>query len=174
MYAWLADFLTLSRIGAAGVLAWLGLAHGRSALPAAVLVIVLAWTTDQLDGWAARRSRAPTRLGRYDFLFDLTLYIGVLTYLAAAGFVPPAAAAVFVMLSMAALWMTRRKAVIVLCIRIVDIAAAAVLFTYRPRVGMAVLAWLAVLAILYRRRLAERVPRWGRELAQLLGRRRKA
>ena len=53
MNALIADLLTFSRILAAGILVWLGLTEGASALPAAVLVVVLGWTTDQLDGWFA-------------------------------------------------------------------------------------------------------------------------
>ena len=62
MNALIADLLTLSRILAACVLVWLGLTGGASALPAAVLTVVLGWTTDQLDGWFARRSPTTTRL----------------------------------------------------------------------------------------------------------------
>ena len=173
MYAMLADLLTLSRIAAAGVLAWLGFARGKEALPAAVLVLVAAWTTDQLDGWAARRAGVPTRLGRYDFVFDLILYAGVLTYLTAAGFVPVGMAAAFVIVSAGALLLARRKAVLVLCLRLLDLAAAALLFTHQPRIGAVVLAWLAALALLYRRRLAERVPAWARDLIQMFSGRRK-
>ncbi len=173
MYAMLADLLTLSRIAAAGVLAWLGFARGREALPAAVLVLVAAWTTDQLDGWAARRAGVPTHLGRYDFVFDLILYAGVLTYLAAARFVPAWLAATFVIVSAAALLLARRKAVIVLCLRLLDLTAAALLFAHQPRIGAVMLAWLAVLAIIYRRRLAERVPAWARELTQMVSGRRR-
>ncbi len=168
MYATLADLLTLSRIAAAGVLAWLGFVRGQDALPAAVLVLVAAWTTDQLDGWAARRGGVPTHLGRYDFVFDLILYAGVLTYLAAARFVPAWLAAVFVIVAAAALLLARRKAVIVLCLRLLDLAAVTLLFIHQPRIGALVLAWLAVLALIYRRRLAERVPAWARELMQMV------
>ena len=166
MYALLADLLTLSRIVAAGLLAWLGFGRGQAALPAAVVVLVAAWTTDQLDGWAARRADVPTHLGRYDFVFDLILYAGVLTYLAAARFVPAWLAAAFVIVSAAALLLARSKAMIVLCLRLLDLAAMALLLDHQPRMGAIVLAWLAVLAIIYRRRLAKRVPAWARELTE--------
>lgn len=174
MYALLADLLTLSRVFASALLAWLGFAFGREKLTLVALVIVVAWTTDQLDGWAARRASTPTRLGHYDFVFDLTLYPGVLIYLVAAGFVPVGPAVAFVVLSTVAWLLTRKKAVAVLCIRFVDITAAVVLLTYRPRIGLLILVWLAVLGVIYRRRLAERVPRWFRELIQAAGRGRKA
>ena len=76
MNAVIADLLTLSRVVAAGALLWLGLTSGASALPAAALVVVLGWTTDQLDGWFARRSPTPTRLKDSDFCVDLIFYAG--------------------------------------------------------------------------------------------------
>lgn len=174
MYALLADCLTLSRVFASGILAWLGLAYGREKLTVAALILLVAWTTDQLDGWAARRSKTPTRLGHYDFVFDLTLYPGILIYLVAAGFVPVGPVVAFVILSLVAWLPTRRKAVAVLCIRFVDLTTAVVLLTYQPRIGLLMLAWLAALGVIYRRRLAERVPRWFRELSQVAHGRRKA
>lgn len=165
MYAWLADTLTLSRIVAAGVLIWLGLAYGATALPAAVAVTMLAWTTDQLDGWAARRSAAPTRLGPYDFPIDAIFYLGILGYLVTAGFLPVAIALIFLALAIAAWLSTRRKAVGVLCLRLVDLFGASILFSEQPLLGFIVLGWLLILAVLYRQRLAERVPRWLKEIS---------
>lgn len=160
MYALLADLLTLSRVIAAGLLIWLGLVHGASQLPMAVLVTVLAWTTDQLDGWAARRSSKPTRLGPYDFPIDAAFYLGILGYLVAAGFLPAAPALAFLVGASIAWLTTRRKAVGVLCLRLVDLFAAWVIFSQQPLLGVAVVGWLLILAVIYRQRLAERVPRW--------------
>lgn len=169
MYALLADILTLSRIVAAGLLIWLGLVYGAAGLPAAVAVTVLAWTTDQLDGWAARRSVRPTRLGPYDFPIDATFYLGILGYLVAARFLAPVAALVFLIAALAAWFRTRRKAVGVLCLRLVDLFGAGVVFSTRPWLGLGVVLWLLVLAFLYRQRLAERVPRWVNDI-RFLGR----
>lgn len=166
MFAWIADLLTFSRLIAAAILVWLGLG-GPETLSTAILVAVLAWFTDQLDGWAARRATTPTRLAPYDFPIDTTLYAGTLAYLTLAGFLPELPVLGFVALA-AAVWVaTRRKAVAVLCLRLVDLACAVVLFTHRPLIGWALVGWLAVLAVIYRRRLAERVPRWLGELARL-------
>lgn len=168
MYALLADSLTLSRIIAAGLLIWLGLNDGAAGLPAALLVTVLAWTTDQLDGWAARRSAKPTRLGQYDFPIDATFYLGILGYLTAAGYLPWLAAVFFLLVAVAAWLSTRRKAVGVLCLRLVDLYAGGIIFWQQPMLGCAVVGWLLILAALYRRRLAERVPRWLNDMRTLL------
>jgi phosphatidylglycerophosphate synthase len=167
MNALIADLLTLSRVVAAGVLCWLGLTSGASALPAAALVIVLGWTTDQFDGWFARRSPAPTRLKDHDFYVDLIFYVGIVAYLSLARFLPAWLVAGFVTLGSAAWLLTRKKAVVVLCLRIIDVAYGVIIFMYAPVIGFVLVGWLVVLAVVYRRRLADRVPRWYSDLRGL-------
>jgi hypothetical protein len=116
----------------------------------------------------ARRSPTPTRLGPYDFPIDVAFYAGVVTYLITAGFVPLAATLGFVVLAVIACLVTRRKAVGILALRIVDLTCAAVIFRYAPAIGIVLLGWVAVLAVIYRRRLAERVPRWLCELRSVV------
>jgi phosphatidylglycerophosphate synthase len=167
MNALIADLLTLSRGVAAGVLIWLGLTGGASALPVAVLVVVLGWTTDQLDGWFARRSPTPTRLKDCDFQVDLIFYAGILAYLASARFLPAWLVAGFVVLGGAAWLLSRRKAVVILCLRIIDVTCVVIVVAVAPVIGLILLVWLAALAVVYRRRLAERVPRWYSDLRGL-------
>jgi phosphatidylglycerophosphate synthase len=167
MTALIADLLTLSRVVAAGILLWLGMTGGASALPAATLVVVLGWTTDQLDGWLARSSSTPTRLKDYDFQVDVLFYAGILGYLAVARFLPVWLVAGFVIMSVVAWLVTRRKAVAILCLRIVDVTCGVIVFAYAPVIGLVLVAWLAAVAVAYRRRLAERVPRWFDDLRGL-------
>ena len=167
MNAVIADLLTLSRVVAAVVLFWLGLTEGASALPAAALVTVLGWTTDQFDGWFARRSPTPTRLKDSDFCVDLIFYAGILAYLALSHFFPAWLVAGFVILGGAAWLLTRRKAVVVLCLRIIDGVYGVIIFTNAPVIGFMLVGWLVVLAVVYRRRLADRVPKWYRDLRGL-------
>jgi phosphatidylglycerophosphate synthase len=164
MMAVLADVLTLSRIAAAGILIWLGIAVGAPGLPVAALVTVLGWTTDQLDGWVARHSAAPTYLKDYDFQVDVIFYIGILAYLATAHFLPSWLVLGFAAVGIVAWLLTRRKAVGIIFLRIIDGAYGVIILVNAPAIGLAMLVWLAVLAAIYRRRLAERVPRWFRDL----------
>lgn len=164
-----ADLLTFSRLIAAAFLIWLG-TQGASSLRVAIVVGVTAWTTDQIDGWAARRARRggrATRLAPYDFAIDTVLYAGTLAYLVLAGFVPSLPAAIFAALALALGLAFRRKAVQILCVRMIDLAVAVVIFRHEPVAGWLLLGWLAVLTVLYRRRIAKRVPRWLAELARL-------
>jgi phosphatidylglycerophosphate synthase len=167
MLAFVADTLTFSRLVAAAVLVWLG--STGALLREAVLVVVLAWTTDMLDGWAARHASKPTRLAPYDFAIDTTLYAGTLAYLTMAGFLPAWPVLAFVAMALLAWLIVRRKAVQILTVRLIDVAAAVVIFTHEPVIGWLLVLWLAVMALVYRRRLAKRVPRWLAELARIFG-----
>jgi phosphatidylglycerophosphate synthase len=168
MLAVAADLLTFSRLIAAGILLWLGL-QGPQTLQWAILVAVLAWTTDQLDGWAARRASTPTHLAPADFAIDSTLYACTLAYLAMTGYVPAAPAIAFGVL-VVGLWLVyRRKAIAILCLRLIDLLSAVVIFKHVPLIGALLVGWVAVLTFLYRRRVMERVPHWLAELADLVG-----
>jgi hypothetical protein len=167
----LADLLTLSRLVAAGILVWLGiaaLAPGTDNLLGAIAVCVAAWSTDQLDGWAARRADRPTRLAGIDFPIDSTLYLAILAYLTMAGYLTWLAAAIYVVLATLSSLIVRRKAFQLVWLRLIDVTCLVVVFTYRPRVAWFLLAWLVVLGLLYRNRLAERVPRWLSELGRIV------
>jgi phosphatidylglycerophosphate synthase len=167
MCAFLADLLTFSRVIVAAILVWLG-TRGPATLPWAVLAIMLGWTTDQLDGWAARRATSPTRLARFDFAIDTTLYAGILTYGTLAGFVPPLGALAFVGLTVLASLIGRRKAITTLFLRLLDLASLVVVLTHAPWLGLPVLTWLVALGLIYRRRVITRVPQWAGELMGMI------
>ncbi len=164
----LADLLTMSRVAAALALAWLG-TQGPQTLPAAILIAVVAWTSDQLDGWAARHSPVATRRGRVDFAVDALFYIAVLTYLALTGLVPPLLAAAYAVGSSALILAFQRKAVTVVFLRLVDLITVVIIAQREPRIALLLAGWLAVLTMVYRNRIVERAPRTLAELARLIG-----
>ena len=75
MRAVIADALTASRILLAMLLA---IAIAMGSLPRAVLILVIAWLTDLLDGRLARAADEPTRLGDWDFRVDVGLGVAIL------------------------------------------------------------------------------------------------
>ncbi|GAB4464840.1 MAG: hypothetical protein Kow0070_26970 [Anaerolineales bacterium] len=84
-----ADLITAAR-GLLGVMmVWLGFTYGREALPIVVILMLLDWTGDFVDGGVARLSRNPRRtwIGDSDLYIDLTVSICLGIYLVAAGFV---------------------------------------------------------------------------------------
>lgn len=93
----LADLLTASRALIAILIVALSL-KGKGALPLVILLIILGWTTDILDGRLARRARSDsspqpgsgentTWLGEHDFLLDMIMVFASLVYLTASGFI---------------------------------------------------------------------------------------
>lgn len=169
MFAFLADALTFSRLIAAALLIWLGLQDAP--LASAVVVSVLAWATDMLDGWAARHATTPTRLAPYDFAIDTVLYAGILAYLTLVHYLPVLGVLSFAVLAVIASLVLQGKAVKILAVRLIDLAGAVVVFIHEPVLGWLIVLWLAVMSLVYRRRLAERVPLWLAELARLAGKR---
>ena len=102
----LADVLTAVRFCLAGVILWLGVRGGAEALPAAVVVLILAWLTDLLDGPLARRDPLGRRtwIGDRDLETDMSVSLAVLVYLALVGYLTPKAAVGYGIVCAALLW----------------------------------------------------------------------
>ena len=83
--AWVADVLTASRVVLALVI---GLAVANDSYAVAILVLMIAWLTDTLDGMIARAATGSTRLGDWDFRVDVSLGVAILVGLAVADRVP--------------------------------------------------------------------------------------
>ncbi|MCD6291667.1 MAG: CDP-alcohol phosphatidyltransferase family protein [Anaerolineae bacterium] len=168
MLAWIADLLTFSRVIISIWLIWLGVTQGTRALPQAVIITLLAWVGDSLDGWLARHARRPTRLGKYDFPIDVLLTWSTLTYVTLCGFLPMWLTALYTLLAGITVAALQRKAIMVLFMRPIDLTCGMVVLTEVPGVRWVVAVTLAGLAVAQRRRLRDRIPRWVREMKETL------
>ena len=85
----IADFITLVRCLMGVFLAWLGFNYGSTSLPQAILVMMLCWTGDMLDGKIAPLNKPPRHnwLGDNDLYIDVFVSLGLGAYLVGAGFV---------------------------------------------------------------------------------------
>jgi hypothetical protein len=105
------DLLTASRGVIAAAIASLGFV-GPGALQAVIILTMLGWTTDILDGRLARRyQKPPTWIGEREFLFDMVLVFSGLCYLVMAGYVPFVPAAAYVAVAAVCIAYFRLKSV---------------------------------------------------------------
>jgi phosphatidylglycerophosphate synthase len=95
----LADVLTSVRFVLGLYLVWLGRQRGPEAIVPATLTLLVAWTTDALDGPLARRDPRGIRtwIGDHDLEADLAVALGVWVYLTLAGFLVPWLAVAYVL-----------------------------------------------------------------------------
>ncbi len=106
----IADLLTIGR-GLLGIgIASLGILAGEDALPLVVVLLVVAWLTDLLDGVFARLDPDPTpgRLAKHDAKADMAVGLGVMVYLSLSGYVPLWLGTLIIVLALAVrIWHSR-------------------------------------------------------------------
>lgn len=97
----MADILTATRLLLAIFILLLGLLVGREALGTVMMVHLLAWTTDILDGRLARRdtSGKSTWWDDKDFPIDALLVLALFLYLALSGFILPGFSIIYLSLA---------------------------------------------------------------------------
>lgn len=89
----LCDSLTLFRLLVCLALIADGLILGSSGARLAVILLILGYTSDILDGRIARAThKPPTKIGNHEIIFDMLLAIGSVLYLGLAGLIPRAVA----------------------------------------------------------------------------------
>ncbi len=93
------DLLTASRGIIAVAIFSLGF-FGARALETVVLLTMLGWTTDILDGRLARRfKKEATWVGEREFVFDMVMVFAGLCYLVMADFIPFIPASIYVVVA---------------------------------------------------------------------------
>ncbi len=96
----LADAVTWGRALIGGWLVLLGWTQGASALPQGVVLMLLDWTADSIDGPLARLGPQPchTWIGDHDLEVDILVSLGLLAFLTLSGWVPPGVAGLYLAL----------------------------------------------------------------------------
>jgi phosphatidylglycerophosphate synthase len=145
----LADILTASRFGLAWVLLWLGISRGAVGLPSAVVILIIAWTTDGFDGPLARKdpSRRHTWIGDHDLEIDMSVSLGVLTFLVLGGYLPAWIAVSYVIVCLIMLWRVRSQEMAWVVQAPPYAAMLFIALRYAPIYGLAIVAYLLVVII---------------------------
>lgn len=163
--ALLADSLTLLRLGVAIAILGLGWQKGAAALSAVVVLATVGWLADAYDGALARRSTRPTRLRRFDFPIDVSLTWAIFIYLALGAFAPWPFVIAYTLLALAVFAWRRRKAILVIFLRGIDILFAFIMLRYAFIYALPFLLWLPVLIYGRRERLRRSFQQWLHDVA---------
>jgi len=113
----LPDLLTMSRGLIAAAILGLGFAEhfglfSESALSLVLVLTMVGWTTDILDGRLARRlNKPPTWVGEKEFTFDMLMVFSGLCYLVLSGLIPFVPAIIYTMVAAAFIAYFRSKMV---------------------------------------------------------------
>ena len=146
-----ADFVTLFR-GLLGLgLVWLGLTEGAGGLDKAVLIMILAWTGDAVDGKIARRSKEQyhTWIGDHDLEIDMAVSCALFVFLITSGFVNPWIACGYVLIWTFILWRWKN-------LRVLAMLSQAGVYGYflilalvvLPNAGVWILVWIVIAIII--------------------------
>ena len=102
----LADIITWARALLVPLFIWLGFTYGPDALPVIVVLMIVDWTGDSIDGPLARRSpdAGQTWIGDHDLAVDMFVVGGLLAYMTAAGLVSWQAAALYMLIWLLLFW----------------------------------------------------------------------
>ncbi len=167
----LADVLTFSRLIAGFVLVVMGLVWGRQALVPAVVLGLLAWSTDSVDGALARRDPnwRPTWVGEQDITFDAALALGILAYFVLSGLFPAGFALAWVAVWAVLFAWTRERSVLLLGLGGVDGMTLYALFRVNADLGWVVILWMVVVGFTDRRRFRQVLAIFFGSAGRLLG-----
>lgn len=152
----IADLLTILR-GLLGIgIAALGLVGGKDVLSLVIVIMVLAWLTDLLDGVFARLDPDPTpgRLAAHDAKADMAVGLGVMAYLALSGYVPLWLGALIILLALVVrIWHSRGLAFPFFAISYIFLGMA--IWQQQPELFAIIGAYLLIVFILRWRRLRD-------------------
>ena len=164
----LADAFSVFRLGVAVAILWLGWRFGSDALPAAIILATLGWMSDGIDGILARHSPCRTYLGGLDYPTDVALTWSEFIFAALAGFISPMFLGGYTIVAIVLTLWVRRKAVLVLFMRGIDVIVLYFALIYAPLYLLPLLAWLILLGVIHRQRVRSDIPRWFNEMADIL------
>jgi len=144
----LPDLLTLSRGLVAAAILGLGFV-GERALEAVILLTILGWTTDILDGRLARKyHKPPTWIGEREFIFDMVMVFSGLCYLVLSGFINAWLALIYIVIAGICIAFFRSK-MITMSFATPLVALPLIVASLRaPRAALWYLLWIAGALIL--------------------------
>ena len=164
MMNWIPDLLTASRLLLAALIVALGVARGRDAVAMALILAMVAWISDNLDGFMARRipNRQPSWLGRHEFAVDVVFTWATLAFILLAGFLPWWLGIAYTLLALIVAALVQRKPITNIFLRIIDVTAVLLVLWFYRELGLLLIAFLLTLAAVQWPRLSRDSVTWAR------------
>jgi phosphatidylglycerophosphate synthase len=126
---------------------------GPEALERVILLTLLGWTTDILDGRLARRyNKGATWVGEREFVFDMVMVFAGLCYLVMAGFIPVIPAGIYVAVTVICIAYFRSKSITMSFAFPVVAVPLIVAYFNAPRAAWFYVIWIVLALILDWRR----------------------
>lgn len=148
---WIADSLTWLRAAIAVALAGLGLFWPAAPLGLVAALMLVDWSGDALDGFFARRGPpdAHSWIGAHDLQVDMLVAVGLLVYLAGAGWVNVWLAGGYLLVWAGVYWGSGRSRSLGMLFQ-APVYGGLILLTLRsePLAGGLILAWIAAMIVI--------------------------
>jgi cardiolipin synthase len=145
-----ADLITICRAMLCVAILWFGFSLGAQALPLVVWMLIMAWTSDSLDGPIARRSRLyyNTWIGDHDLFIDVLVALVIWTYLMLSGFVSFWIAGGYILVWAVVFWLLSiPRSLGMLCQAPVYAWFIWIAIRYAPGAGMWLIIWILIAII---------------------------
>lgn len=164
-----ADYLTASR-GLISLLLFLFIPLGIKSIGLGVILYIVGWTTDILDGRIARTIGNEGRLARWDFPLDMILTGAGAAYCAYLGIIPGLFFWIWGVLWLLLAIITRNQAIIMLTAFVCHVVSGVGLVKASPLWFWVLVVWIALVLTLEFKRFGQVVLNFIRSAGELFGR----
>lgn len=158
--------LTASRLVIALAVITVGLLFGREAVGIVLMLILIGWTTDVVDGQLARSLETPvqSRIGDNDLAVDLVLDLAGYIYFIACGFLAPVWSLGYLLAACIIVSFVRTRRIILILEMPLLMITPIIAFTQLNWVSIIYVAWLlGILAYNWSRMISIIGFMWGRD-----------
>lgn len=155
-----ADLITVTRSLLGFGLVWVGFTAGESGLKTAVLLLLLCWTGDFVDGGIAHLTQPPrhTWVGDHDIYLDILVSLCLGSYLVSAGAINIFLAGVYLSVWLLIFWRAGANHALLMLVQAPIYAMFIwIALTRQPGAGVWLLIWLVLAMALNWPRFRQRV-----------------
>lgn len=166
----IADLLTLARFVLGLAIAVVGYFQGSAGLQLVVLLVLVSWLTDILDGKLARRDpeTRPTWLGDHEAEADLSTSMGIAVYLLFSGYIPIWAGVITIFV-LPAVWLLHSHQLAWPLYALPYVGLLIIAYETRPFLAWSIVIYLVITFIIqYPRLFGEHLPEFFESLRSIL------